>query len=1530
MATGQTQSQFRRHLSLFLLVGCLIGPWSARVDAATYEPASGGSFFLLSDASYATEETALVRFEAVDRGAVQENGGADIYIYKVPRPLEFLQKQKNLHRVSVDGVVAEEGLGNVLRHTWDSWYRRSRETWRALFSPDARQATLAEAPDLRAKAGLTAPSRYSQNPQYTPIKGLELKDSFRYPIMQARPIQPPEGVKLAGSSSEFVAAPQGNVMIPIGKQPPGLYLVEAMVGQHRATTLVFVADTVAVTKISSEQLLAWTVNRRTGQPVAQTRVLWTDGVGVLKSGSSDDRGIAVLERKAPEQTYVIGEDSAGGVFVSENFYYDSEIYNAKLYAVTDRPLYRPGDPVFIKVLGRDFVSGRESKPVAAGDLDLEVFDPNGLPVSRQKIRIAGDSGADTSFRLPDNAPAGGYEIRFAYKGDRYGAAFRVAEYQKPHFEISLLPAKSDFRTGEAISGRIQLSYPDGKPVKNASVELSVRSQQMTMVDGDLGYSGQFPLKLASTSLSTDSSGMASFSLPPASVPSRYVLTVFATDGAAYRVKVTREMLIERAMGAYTLKAERQFSSAGDAVVFAVTPVGEPGNRPVQWEWVRLEDRKRQDGKVADAKRLSVSFPAPGSYTVTLRDAQGNVVGAASHFVGGAGSKAPAGSIGIVFDRTEYKAGDTAEALLTFPVEVANALLTLERDKVEQSALLGRSSNWVRLEKVTPTQWRARLTVKEEHAPNITFSVTYVKDGDYVFQNQGIKVAQPKVQLEFRMDKTTYAPGETVNVEVLASAKGKPVAAATVAVGVVDEMIYVLQPEIAPDISEFFYHPRRNNVRTSASLSFIGFDQSRPRTGKGPSRQQVHERALKVLERPRREEVDTAYWNPRLTTDGEGRARFSFVMPDSLTRWRITGRAIEAGGLVGQKLAYLRSEKPVYVKWTSPNWLRENDSPIASVAVFNQTTSEQRVDFVAKGGGASKQEKLDLKPGANFVALPLKKSDGQPLVVSLSRDGKTLDSFQINLQQEAATWSSRRSLSVELKGDDTPLALPADARRVRLRLAASADAQISRIADDLIEYPYGCVEQTASRLIPLALAVSALGEADSEAAPLLRQQLYSQRFRLAQMAGPKARFAWWGDLTQESAFLTAYAYYADWLATRSLGLTLPREHWDRLLDVYAKQGYSLPPLQRALTLHWMNEIGLPVGSLADALVADLARANGPATTATGGSSITLSEPGSQRAIAAARLLAAHTAHRKSGSEETDVETLRQADQPFESALLVLVSKLPADQATTVLSKVRQDMPTFERAMSLVWSHRALGGKTGARPALPAPQAPWQSVTTASGSQAFVLAPQAALPSKLVVAGQPSVPVTAFVDFESRAPESHTLAVNIERKLYRLVKQQATHKSASGGPARRGESAHEGEVTGVMTEFTLAPIGPDDALRSDEIYLDEIVLRPTGSEMRYGVLEVALPPGASVERGTWGIALRRGQAVEAIEKARHENSRTGYTVALEPLNGAVTVRHLLRFAQRGQFALPPARFYRMYQPEQKAFEAKGGAWTQMRVE
>ncbi|HEX7984865.1 MAG TPA: MG2 domain-containing protein, partial [Duganella sp.] len=1118
-------------------------------EPSNYTQFKGEPFFLLSDASYGSADTARVRLEVPGRDMGRMNleaySGADIVVYRVPAPMDFLKKQRNLHRIQVEGNYQGEGLANTLSFLWDSWWKQSRLAWRKLFSPEARTAVTSEQPKLATNPAIRRPTVFANHPQYKPIKGMEMVDSFRYPIWQAKAIEPPKGVKLDGSSSEFVAPGAGNVMIPIGKRKPGLYLIEAIIGEHRATTLVFVSDTMAVTKVSSSQMLVWTARRDNGAAVAGANVAWTDGTGVLQSGATGADGVASLERGSPEHTYVIGEDRAGGVFVSENFYYDSEIYNTKIYAVTDRPLYRPGDDVNVKFLGREFKSARESQAAAAAPLGLTVFDPNGTPLLTQTLQLSGESGAETRFRLPPQATAGGYELRFSYRDGMYGAAFRVAEYVKPHFEINVQPSKPEFKTGEAVGGSIALRYPDGKPVKNAKMMLSLRSQQNTMVDGELRYSGLFPVALKTEEVVSDGSGNVSFSLPPATDPSRYILTVLATDGAAYRVRATRELMIERSSTTYQLKPSRQFSDPGQPVHFDLLADGQGAVRPMRWEMVQLEKQTKTGGAFDPAaKGWDVTFPASGSYQLSLRDERGNLLAAASHWVTGDGVQATPGSIEIVLDKVRYRPGDVAEALITFSDKIDQALLTLERDKVEQYGLMSGGADWYKAQRVADNQWRVRIPVKEEHGPNMTFSVAYTRNGDFVFENAGLQVIEPRIALQFKTDKEVYQPGDKVTLDVKATLDGKPLST-LVALGVVDEMIYVLQPEIAPEIGDFFYHPRRNNVRTTASLSFISYDMAQARSSGAPARHNYNERGVKVLERPRRDNVDTAYWAPSLKTDADGNARVSFTMPDALTRWRITGRAMDAQGRVGQRTGYLRSDKSFYAKWTAPDWMRAGDAPRASVAVFNQTGAAQALDVTLSGGAQPKTEKLSAKPGINYVEFPLAGNTGA-LRLELKQNGKLVDALDTGMQTLPAAWSSPRTLMLTLGGAETPLKLPADARNIRVSFAQGAASHFARIADDLIEYPYGCVEQTASRLIPLTLALQSLGPDAGALRDRLGAILTAQRLRLVSMAGPNAVFGWWGDATAGSALMTGYAYYADWHAARALGITLPPEHWNNLL------------------------------------------------------------------------------------------------------------------------------------------------------------------------------------------------------------------------------------------------------------------------------------------------------------------------------------------------------------------------------------------------
>lgn len=289
-----------------------------------------------------------------------------------------------------------------------------------------------------------------------------------------------------------------------------------------------------------------------------------------------------------------------------------------------------------------------------------------------------------------------------------------------------------------------------------------------------------------------------------------------------------------------------------------------------------------------------------------------------------------------------------------------------------------------------------------------------------------------------------------------------------------------------------------------------------------------------------------------------------------------------------------------------------------------------------------------------------------------------------------------------------------------------------------------------------------------------------------------------------------------------------------------------------------------------------------------------------------------------------------------ALLILTGRMPASEAQRVLERVRGEMPTIDRALTLVWLERALGGaRASGNPLWSARSAaalvaPWQAEDSITGQRVYRLPPRTALPAALKLAGEPGPGLVAIVQYESRETEKSSLPLRLERRLYRMKRiDDGETKSDGGHAARRDEGVSE--LAAKPSRFELELLGANATLKTDEVYLDEIVLHSSGgAPLRFGVVEVPLPPGASVERGTWGIAVRfPGRSRdEAIDRASNEPTPYGYAVPIERIDGEVTVRHLLRVSERGTFALPPARYYRMYQPEEKALEEHSRARVEIR--
>ena len=1495
------------------------------IDPSGYQLLVGNSFFLLTDKSFTSDETALVRVETPDPSYnTLKIEGIDLVVYRVPQPLEFLKTQKNLHRPRTEGLYRGEGLANVLNYLWDSWYKKSRLAWQKIFSFDARKTVTENAPILKQTPPHTYHTKFSNHPQFRRMAGLEYVESFRYPVWQAQPAGAPQGVQMAGSSSNFIQTRPGNLYIPIGKRKPGLYLVEAIAGQYRANTLVFVSDSIAITKISSEQFFVWAVNQQTGKPSPNTAILLTDGVGTLNSGVTGADGAATFNKKNPERSYVIGEDAQGGVFVSENFYYDSEIYDAKIYTFTDRPLYRPGDTVFVKVMGRVFADSKASSPLAPAPVEMSVFDPQGTLVVTQSLAIdPAVAATDTSFALPELAASGGYEIRLKYQGKLYSAAFRVNQYVKPHYEIDIVMEQENFKTGEPVRGTVTLTYPSGKPVQGASVTLDLRAQQLAMVAGEMRYLGLFPLQLTETKYTASEKGVVAFELPAAEKPSRYILRVLSVDGATYRVTATKEILVEAGSAAFALAAKTRFSKPGEAVEFTLTPTATDAaakTGDLRWEAVRLEDQSVTQGAIPPAApTAAITFPQSGSYTVYLKNAAGVILGSASHWVEGADLKSVPGSLTILLDRDAYKIGDTAEALIIFSENVEEALLTMERDQVERYGLMTGQNDWVRVERLAENQWRARIPIVEAHSPNITFSVAYALHGQYVFQNKGLEVALPTIDVAFKPNLLEYAPGETVSVDVLTTLKGQPVEAA-VTVSVVDEMIYVLQPEIAPSIGDFFYHRRRNQVRTSSSLNFYTYDVAVPANGAN-SGNSYSERPLKLRERPRRDDVDTALWLPTLKTDANGRARFSFVMPDSLTRWRITGRAISADGAVGQKTAYVKSSKDFYLKWTGPTVFRQSDRPTLHLVAFNLLVkpTPTSATFFVNDHGKTQERAVTLQPGANYLDLALPKAQPGDIVTGLRINGKTADEFAAAIRVAPDRWLSAKTQSFAVSGNAMTIPLPDDAANLRLRLSNGLADGFFAVADRLIDYPYGCVEQTSSRLIPLAFALKYFKEASAtpELIARLTRLLQTNRLRLIRMAGPNAVFGWWGNLTRDSLFMTAYAYYADWNASRALGVALPASHWEHLLEVYKNASESETLFTKTVALWLASEIGLPTQTLFEGAIDEATQASAPGNAGGKGSAVlTEGETAPQYRLAAYLLRLAAQKYDLKTSDALDAAAKDAAhalaDNPFPLARAILLfgkrqqggdSASLRGETIALLNELAGDEPTIDRALSLMFLNMAAAlDLTDSQAYRVRLDENWREQATNTGRPIWQYSTAAPAPKSVTLAFDAAPPqgASAQLTYDSYAPDETSLTgLHLYRTLYRV-------ESKDGAT------------------FEAIPVKTGEPLDASKLYVDEIEMSAAADAagLKYGVLEVPLTPGASVESTTWGVRFANwpdeSGAPAQLSEARHVSGELQYAIPVEE-TGNFTFRHLVRFSQTGTFTLPRVRYYQMYNPANRAYES-----------
>jgi len=759
---------------------------------------------------------------------------------------------------------------------------------------------------------------------------------------------------------------------------PGVYFLEAQApevttrGGWPSRQIMLVATANVALKFSQDTALAWVTDLESGAPVADVPVIFYNEdfnpVGQATTGP-DGLAIAAIPKLDDLYTTLYASVDSGDVFgfaMSEwtdgmnpwefDIMSDYQPENFVIYLYTDRPIYRPGQPVYFKGILRDRDDVQFSLP-AATEVPVKIYDDRGEIVYDEVLPVNAQGSFSGEFTLDDEAPLGYYRIAAALASntrEEFGLSFGVAEYRAPEFQVSATPALDEVAPGDTIQIAVEASYFFGGAVSNATVRYSVLARDYSFTYDGPGYwsfedrnydlyapeyYGPFGEVIDEGEGRTDAQGRflieIEADLGDANGSQLYTIEAQVTDESDQLVAARTQVIVHQGLVYVGLQPEEYVGTAGEenAVnVLAVDWDGQPvagqdvEYRVVERRWFSVQEEDEYgrttwtwdveeiplegaEGTVTtdDQGRARIAFTPPvgGVYKVlaTTTDERGNTV-RSSAFLWVSGEEyvnwrqENSNRIQLITDKDQYAIGDTAEVLIPSPWQgEAYALITVERgDILTQEVMLLETNSTI-----------YRLPIEENYAPNVFVSVLLVKGVDennpiaaFRFGLTQLTVDTERLVMEVSVEPNIdvaageYAgPGDTVEYTITtADWQGTPVPNAEVGVSLTDLAVLTIAEPNSPALLPFFYSERGISVRTSSPLT-ISVDQAT----------QTIIDTIKGggggfgeggIFDVRQEFVDTPLWAPSLITDDNGQATISVTLPDNLTTWRLDARAVTTG------------------------------------------------------------------------------------------------------------------------------------------------------------------------------------------------------------------------------------------------------------------------------------------------------------------------------------------------------------------------------------------------------------------------------------------------------------------------------------------------------------------------------------------------------------------------------------------------------------------------------------------------------------
>lgn len=896
------------------------------------------------------------------------------------------------------------------------------------------------------------------------------------------------------------------------------------------------------------------------------------------------------------------------------------------FLYTERGVYRPGETVQLMAMLRDDAANAlKNLPVT-----LSVKRPDGSEFTKYTLALGASGGAlHQQIPLPKSSRRGRWSVtaHIDPKAPPVGRVeFSVEDFVPEKLKVELTSDAAILRTGRPNAFGIAADFLYGAPASGLTVEADLRvtiDEQPFPAFSSYTFGLENARKKFEPPLitleapDTDQAGKSKLEwsgekVPDTALPLKTQIEVRVFEPGNGRATKTDKALPLRTRDAYIgidPSFDGRYAQEGADTEFDLVAVDAQGKQIAlpeveykiekttyayqwyqsegRWHWQSLASERvvaadtlalKADGPTHLTKRLSW-----GPHKLTVTDRRTGAASSMSFYVGWYGgsddsSEDAPDTLKVAGDKQKYLPGDTAKVHIEAPFD-GEALIAIATDRIVETfatkvAKGGTTVDvpvkdaWAAGAYALVTAWRP-LAAPADRSPVRAIGAVWL-GLDPAPRTLGVQITAP--------DKVT--PRQRIEVPIkVANAQGPD---AFVTLAAVDEGILQLTRYRSPKPADYYFGKRRLAVDMRDDygrlLDTHADDLGRIRTG-GDSGDIG---GLDIV--PTR---TVALFSGPVKLDDKGEAKIALDIPDFTGQLRLMAVAYDSHK-VGSADTRMFVRDAVAADLVLPRFLAPGDQGRVALSLHNVDGQPGDYKVVLEASGAVALDRL-VEETRTLAA-----NQRELLTWMLQAGDVGLGKVSVAVSGPGG-FAVRHDWDIQVRAAQTPSAVDTvselDPQReltvdrnvtagfaegtsvVSVALSHVPGIDVAALLRALDKYPYGCIEQTTSRALPLLyyndVALLGYGPADPRIADRVQDAVY----RIADMQLSDGSFGMWGPYSNPAAeWLQTYAL--DFLLrARDQQMAVPAAALQRALGWLNRSADKLSPNAQAYAWYVLAKAGL---------------------------------------------------------------------------------------------------------------------------------------------------------------------------------------------------------------------------------------------------------------------------------------------------------------------------------------------------------------------